>query len=142
MNLCILGAEGSKGFDFFKSWSNLSPWYSVDRTSFGLDSSPEDPETSRVTGLHFLHRHGARYLTAWCEFFRTCQIVQSTEEMHSFLWRPAKFAGRPHKAPEAWNVTGDLEFLNEWQVSMRGMLTLASFTYCLPTGPTSSGKNV
>jgi len=64
----LRGKKGSKGFDLFKSWSNLSPWYSVDRNAFGLDSSPEVPETCRVTGLHFLHRHGARYPTAWCEF--------------------------------------------------------------------------
>ena len=60
--------KGSHGFDIFWKWGNLSPWYSVDRTAFGLDSSPETPETCRVTGLHLLHRHGARYPTAWCEF--------------------------------------------------------------------------
>ena len=60
--------KGSNGYDIFRKWGNLSPWYSVDRTTFGLDSSPETPETCRVTGLHLLHRHGARYPTAWCEF--------------------------------------------------------------------------
>ena len=63
------GTKGSKHFDLFKSWSNLSPWYSVDRTAFGLHSSPEVPNTCRVTGLHLLHRHGARYPSDWCEFF-------------------------------------------------------------------------
>ena len=63
------GKKGSKHFDLFKSWSNLSPWYSVDRTAFGLNSSPEVPHTCRVTGLHLLHRHGARYPTSWCKFF-------------------------------------------------------------------------
>lgn len=64
-----LGNTKGKGkkFEIFKSWGNLSPWYSVDRTAFGLDSGPETPETCRVTGLHFLHRHGARYPTAWGE---------------------------------------------------------------------------
>ena len=56
---------GSTKFDIFKKWGNLSPWYSVDRTAFGLDSGPEAPESCRITGLHFLHRHGARYPTAW-----------------------------------------------------------------------------
>jgi hypothetical protein len=60
--------NGANGFDIFRKWGNLSPWYSVDRTAFGLDSSPETPETCRVTGLHLLHRHGARYPTAWCRF--------------------------------------------------------------------------
>ena len=59
--------KGSNGFDLFRKWGNLSPWYSVDRTAFGLDTSPETPETCRVTGLHLLHRHGARYPTAWGE---------------------------------------------------------------------------
>ena len=56
-----------KGFDLFKKWGNLSPWYSVDRTAFGLDTTPEPPRGCRVTGLHLLHRHGARYPTSWCE---------------------------------------------------------------------------
>jgi len=65
----LKGKKASKGFDIFKLWSNLSPWYSVERTAFGLRSSPEVPDTCRVTGLHFLHRHGARYPTALGEFF-------------------------------------------------------------------------
>jgi hypothetical protein len=59
--------KGKTSYDLFKKWGNLSPWYSVERTAFGLDSSPEPPETCRITGLHFLHRHGARYPTAGCE---------------------------------------------------------------------------
>lgn len=55
----------SKSFDLFKSWGNLSPWYSVPRGTFGIDSGPEAPEQCTVTGLHFLHRHGARYPTQW-----------------------------------------------------------------------------
>jgi hypothetical protein len=55
------------GYDLFKLWGNLSPWYSVGQGRFGVDSSPEVPETCRITGLHFLHRHGARYPTGWCQ---------------------------------------------------------------------------
>jgi hypothetical protein len=63
-----LGGKGSsKGFDLFKSWSNLTPWYSVGKTAFGLDTSAEAPETCRVIGLHLLHRHGARYPTGSCK---------------------------------------------------------------------------
>ncbi|KAG6902665.1 hypothetical protein C0995_013357 [Termitomyces sp. Mi166 len=58
-------ASASGDFDLFKKWGNLSPWYSVGRGAFGLDSEPTVPDTCRVTGLHFLHRHGARYPTAW-----------------------------------------------------------------------------
>src|ERR1700722_2654751 len=60
--------NGEGSYDLFKKWGNLSPWYSVDRTAFGLDSGPEPPETCRITALHLLHRHGARYPTAHCEF--------------------------------------------------------------------------
>lgn len=63
------GAKGTKGtFDVFKHWGNLSPWYSIERGTFGVDSGPEVPEGCAVTGLHFLHRHGARYPTAWGEY--------------------------------------------------------------------------
>ncbi|KAJ8482596.1 hypothetical protein ONZ45_g14889 [Pleurotus djamor] len=57
-----------KPFDLLKSWGNLSPWYSVGRKAFGLNSGPEAPETCRITGLHLLHRHGARYPTAWTSY--------------------------------------------------------------------------
>ncbi|KAG6881031.1 hypothetical protein C0993_003155, partial [Termitomyces sp. T159_Od127] len=61
-----LGSKANEGkkFDLFRKWGNLSPWYSVGR-AFGIDSEPTVPDTCRVTGLHFLHRHGARYPTAW-----------------------------------------------------------------------------
>lgn len=52
-------------FDIFRHWGNLSPWFSVHRGAFGLDSSPEAPDTCSITGLHFLHRHGARYPTQY-----------------------------------------------------------------------------
>lgn len=60
-----VGFKQKPKFNLFRSWGNLSPWFSVGRGRFGVDSSPETPETCRVTGLHFLHRHGARYPTAW-----------------------------------------------------------------------------
>jgi hypothetical protein len=59
--------KSKKGFDLFKKWGNLSPWYSVKRGAFGIDSDPAAPDGCTVTGLHFLHRHGARYPTAWCK---------------------------------------------------------------------------
>lgn len=48
-------------FDLFRSLGSLSPWYSVEQGTFGIDSSPEAPDTCRITGVHLLHRHGARY---------------------------------------------------------------------------------
>jgi hypothetical protein len=58
--------SGKNKFHIFKKWGNLSPWYSNDVAAFGLNSTSQPPETCRVTGLHLLHRHGARYPTAWC----------------------------------------------------------------------------
>jgi hypothetical protein len=53
----------SGSFDLFKSWGNLSPWYTVPSSEFGLDgATPAAPDQCRVTGLHVLHRHGARYV--------------------------------------------------------------------------------
>jgi hypothetical protein len=51
-------------FDLFKSWGNLSPWHTIPSADFGLpDASPAAPDQCRVTGLHVLHRHGARCAT-------------------------------------------------------------------------------
>ena len=48
-------------FSIFQSWSNLSPAYSVAKSAFGLDSTPEVPSECKLTGVHILHRHGSRY---------------------------------------------------------------------------------
>ncbi|KAF8898246.1 histidine phosphatase superfamily [Gymnopilus junonius] len=91
-------SQGKKPkFNLFRNWGNLSPWYSVEKSKFGVDSGPEPPETCKITGLHFLHRHGARYPTAWASY-----------------GGPSKFGGKLHKSPESWNASGDLDFLNEW----------------------------
>ncbi|KAG2001830.1 hypothetical protein CC2G_004959 [Coprinopsis cinerea AmutBmut pab1-1] len=89
--------QKSKDFKLFQNWGNLSPWFSVEKGRFGLDSTPEPPETCRITGLHFLHRHGARYPTRWSEY-----------------GGPAKFANKIHKNPQSWDATGELSFLNDW----------------------------
>ncbi|KAG6856725.1 hypothetical protein H0H87_001325 [Tephrocybe sp. NHM501043] len=91
------GKGGTEDFDLLKKWGNLSPWYSVGRGAFGLDSEPTVPETCRVTGLHFLHRHGARYPTQWAAY-----------------GGPAKLARRLNEAAAHWNATEDLDFLNDW----------------------------
>lgn len=57
----IPGTNGSDNFNLFRSWGNLSPWYSVPSAEFGLpDASVDAPEKCSITGVHFLHRHGAR----------------------------------------------------------------------------------
>jgi hypothetical protein len=87
----------ASNFDLFKSWGNLSPWYSVPKDSFGLNSSPDTPETCRVTGLHYLHRHGARYPTGYASY-----------------GGPANFSSRLHATASGWNTSGELEFMNDW----------------------------
>ncbi|KAG5727396.1 3-phytase A [Termitomyces sp. T112] len=89
--------SASGDFNLFQKWGNLSPWYSVGRGAFGLDSDPTVPETCRVTGLHFLHRHGARYPTQWASY-----------------GGPASLAARLNEAAAEWNASGSLDFLNDW----------------------------
>ncbi|KAG6902043.1 hypothetical protein C0995_005253 [Termitomyces sp. Mi166 len=97
------GNEGShskdEDFDLFKKWGNLSPWYSVGKGAFGLDSDPIVPETCRVTGLHFLHRHGARYPAG--------AFVANDAGTSQLL-------KRLDNATPNWNATGKLDFLNTW----------------------------
>ncbi|THH30874.1 hypothetical protein EUX98_g3307 [Antrodiella citrinella] len=89
--------SSSHHFDIFKHWGNLSPWFSVSKGAFGLDSTPEAPETCQITGLHFLHRHGARYPTSYASY-----------------GGPANFSSRLHNAAAGWNTHGELSFMNDW----------------------------
>lgn len=52
-------------FNLFRAWGNLSPWYSVPRGAFGIDEGAEPPGECVIKGVHVLHRHGARYPTAY-----------------------------------------------------------------------------
>lgn len=80
-----LAKSGPKkaGYDLFKLWGNLSPWYSVGKGTFGLDSGPEAPDSCRITGLHLLHRHGARYPTAYCQYDI---LIHLTIQMKTRFW--------------------------------------------------------
>jgi hypothetical protein len=91
------GGKSTKDFDLLKNWGNLSPWYSVKRGAFGVDSDPGAPDGCSVTGLHFLHRHGARYPTT-----------------SSSYGGPSSLARRLNKAAADWTAQGDLGFLNNW----------------------------
>ncbi|KAF9239899.1 phosphoglycerate mutase-like protein [Melanogaster broomeanus] len=84
-------------FNLFRSWGNLSPWYSVPRGAFGIDEGPEPPGGCEIKGVHVLHRHGARYPTAESNF-----------------GGPAVLAKRLHESAEEWEATGRLAFLNDW----------------------------
>ena len=61
--LVIPDEFSSKKFELLKKWGNLSPWYSNPIGRFGVETGPGTPEGCTVTGLHLLHRHGARYPT-------------------------------------------------------------------------------
>ncbi|KIY71949.1 phosphoglycerate mutase-like protein [Cylindrobasidium torrendii FP15055 ss-10] len=93
----LVPPKESEKFDIFKKWGNLAPWYSVEKGTFGVDSGPEVPETCAITGLHLLHRHGARYPTAWASY-----------------GGPANFSSRLNAVAEGIEASGELSFMNEW----------------------------
>ena len=136
------GAKGSSkdGFDVFKYWGNLSPWYSIKRGTFGVDSSPEAPEQCAVTGLHFLHRHGARYPTAWGKQVSVRDIAFFLTSPPASFGGPAAFAKRLHESAEGWDGTGDLDFMNHWYVVVR--MRLMFRLRPISSGPTSWVKKV
>ena len=85
-------------FDIFTHLGNLSPWVTVKPGSFGIRAGPEPPDGCRITGLHLLHRHGARYPTG----------------SSSAYGGPAAFAARLHDSSSRWTTHGALSFLNDW----------------------------
>ncbi|KAJ7932197.1 phytase, partial [Mycena leptocephala] len=70
-------------------------------------SGPEMPDTCQVTGLHLLHRHSARYPSAWGG------CILSTEGTASY-GGPAGLSSRLNAATSKWTASGKLNFLNEW----------------------------
>ena len=99
-------------FDLLKHWGHESPWYSVGKGTFGLDSEPDAPKACRITGLHLLLRHGARYPPHSCAL--SPLLVRTTSNPFFCKAVSAKFAARLNAAASKWNASGDLAFLNEW----------------------------
>lgn len=101
------GKPPKEKFNIFHNWGNLSPFYSVPRSSFGIESGPEVPYGCELKGAHILHRHGARYPTTWFGY-----------------GSPSAFASRLHAAAEnsttPLKATGALEFLNTWTYKLGG----------------------
>ncbi|KAI0373827.1 phytase [Pilatotrama ljubarskyi] len=89
--------HNTTSFDIFTHWGNLSPWFSVPSSAFGIHASPHPPHGCRVTALHLLHRHGARYPTGQASY-----------------GGPANFSARLAHYPASWNARGQLAFLNDW----------------------------
>ncbi|TBU46091.1 phosphoglycerate mutase-like protein [Dichomitus squalens] len=84
------------GFNPMRYWGNLSPWWSLGESAFGLKSTAKVPTGCELTQVHLLHRHGARYPTDGSS--------------------PSRFASRLHAAANStgFTATGPLEFLNTW----------------------------
>ncbi|KAG8934951.1 hypothetical protein FRC02_008933 [Tulasnella sp. 418] len=100
----IKGSKGKEGFDIFKHWGNLSPWYSVPSANFGLpETSPEAPEGCKITGLHFVHRHGARYPTSWSPYGGPGQLADKIKKA---------------KKSSKFKAKGQLKFLNDWNFQL------------------------
>ncbi|CAE6411276.1 unnamed protein product [Rhizoctonia solani] len=97
----IVGTNRTDGFDLFKSWGSLSPWYSVSSADFGLPNARVDaPETCRITGVHFLHRHGARYPTYDLEWGQPLVLANKLSSIKNI------------------NATGQLGFLKNWSYTL------------------------
>ncbi|WRT67489.1 uncharacterized protein IL334_004461 [Kwoniella shivajii] len=88
----------SEDIDITKYWGNLSPWYSVPSSSYGLnETSPLAPEGCSVTQVHLLYRHGARYPTSGAA--------------------PSTFAAKLANATKqngGFKASGEIDFLNSW----------------------------
>jgi Uma2 family endonuclease len=86
----------SPDFDISKYWGNLSPWYSVRSSDYGLpDANPLVPDGCDITQVHLLYRHGARYPTSGAA--------------------PQTFAQKIANATKTgFSVSGDLAFLGDW----------------------------
>lgn len=90
------GDSTESTFDIKKYWGNLSPWYSVPSSDYGLpNTSPLIPSGCDIVQLHLLYRHGARYPTSGAA--------------------PATFAAKIANATKTgFSATGDLSFLADW----------------------------
>ncbi|WWD01020.1 hypothetical protein V866_007958 [Kwoniella sp. B9012] len=102
--------DGDQNIDISKYWGNLSPWYSVPSSFYGLnDTTPLAPEGCSVTQVHLLYRHGARYPTSGSA--------------------PYQFSGKMANATKqqgGFNAWGELEFLNDWTFKLGAELLTVS----------------
>ena len=67
--------EEDDDFDLFRHWGNLSPWFTVKKGAFGVNAKPDEPDTCSITGVHLLHRHGARYPTSFGELCSFISVI-------------------------------------------------------------------
>ena len=94
-----ISGDQTSNFSIFKTWGNLSPWYTVNSSFYGLPkASPLLPAGlgCEITQVHYLYRHGARYPTSGSA--------------------PTTFSAKIENATVhgGINATGPLSFLNSW----------------------------
>ncbi|WWC89684.1 uncharacterized protein L201_004609 [Kwoniella dendrophila CBS 6074] len=103
-------SNGQGNFEINKYWGNLSPWYSVPSSFYGLnETSPNAPDGCSVTQVHLLYRHGARYPTSGAA--------------------PSTFAAKVANATKqegGFNSWGELDFLNSWEYKLGAELLTVS----------------
>ncbi|KAG8744057.1 hypothetical protein FRC10_010842 [Ceratobasidium sp. 414] len=95
-------------FDLLRSWGNLSPWHTVPSADFGLpDASPKAPDQCRVTGLHVLHRHGARYSCSFDSGLGFTRVSGTPRNIHHGEDPPAYVRGSTNRQTslqlESWS---------------------------------------
>ena len=94
-------AKNKKPFNILTHLGNLSPWQSVDSSSFGLpNTSPVVPSGCELRQVHLAHRHGARYPTS--------------------DGVTAGFAAKLHSTVtgSGFSASGALSFLNTWKYKL------------------------
>ncbi|EPQ30302.1 uncharacterized protein PFL1_02418 [Pseudozyma flocculosa PF-1] len=89
-------------FDIFKNVGNESPYFSTPLFASFQEKAAVLPETCTVSQVHLLHRHGARYPTS------------STTEGAPLFGATIANASKA----DAFNATGPLSFLNDWQYQL------------------------
>ena len=90
-------------FSLPRNWGNLSPWYTVPSSFYGLPkASPLLPAglNCEITQIHYLYRHGARYPTSGSA--------------------PTAFSAKVVNATTqgGFNASGPLAFLNDWEYKL------------------------
>jgi hypothetical protein len=111
----IPGTNRSDGFNLFRSWGSLSPWYSVNSADFGLpDAGVNAPESCRITGVHFLHRHGARSASTSPLVRKLILIFRNRYPTYDLEWGQPSVLVNKLRSAEKLNATEQLRFLNNW----------------------------
>ena len=119
----IAPSQSPSGFNVMQHWGNLSPYFSV--ASHGLpDASSLVPGRCTLEEMHWLQRHGARWVrVGTLNFFRLSILRTSdwteADGRYPTSWGegPASFAGRL-EAASGWKASGNLGFLNDWSYQL------------------------